>query len=73
LAEVRALGKRLPRLKNGKPDAAGYPSAWCGAIRSDLISLRDVYDLDIRAAGAGHLKRQVNLALTRPDNSAKTG
>jgi hypothetical protein len=32
----------------------GYPSGHCDAIRSDLVSLSDIYDLDIRTAGAGH-------------------
>jgi hypothetical protein len=36
------------------PKALGYPSPRCEAIRSDLIALRDIYDLDIRTAGAGH-------------------
>ena len=36
------------------PQSLGYPSASCDAIRSDLVSLRDVYNLDIRAAGAGY-------------------
>jgi len=32
----------------------GYPSGRCDAIRSDLASLRNIYNLDIRAAGARH-------------------
>jgi hypothetical protein len=35
------------------PTELGYSSAHCGAIRSDLLDFRDVYNLDIRTAGAG--------------------
>jgi DNA-binding MarR family transcriptional regulator len=31
----------------------GHPSGHCDAIRSDLVFLSDIYDLDIRTAGAG--------------------
>jgi hypothetical protein len=36
------------------PQELGYASGDCSAIRTDLGSLRNMYNLDIRTAGAGH-------------------
>jgi hypothetical protein len=42
---------------NFNPQELGYPSGHCDAIRSDLTDLRNVYNLDIRTAGAGRSGR----------------